>query len=663
MFAASKSGSAVAKDPKFNYVTMLLHGDGTNGAQNNTFLDSSTNNFTITRNGNTTQGTFTPYGSNWSNYFGGLSDYLTMPDNANYVISGDFTVEAWIFPTSFAGTNGNIVLAQWPGSTATNQSFQFFVNSTGKVGLVYGIGSTNASVNGTTLSCTLNTWNHIAVTRSGTTVRYFVNGSLDATSSTVSGAFNDSTGVMSVGRINATDSGYFSGYISNCRLVIGTALYTSAFTPSTAPLTAISGTQVLVCQSSRFLDTSSNNATITVGGSPSVQRFSPFSPTTAYDSTFIGGSSYFDGNGDWLSIGSSGGASIGTSDFTIEFWIYLTNSSVTNIDYRPASTNGPYITIGIIANSTLDYTVNGSTQISGGSLIGLNTWAHMAISRVSGNTRMFVNGVQTGSTWADSTTYNASNGNIWYNAFIGARPGSGYISGFRLVKTGLYSTTFTPPTSPPTAITNTQALLNFINAGILDNAEMNDLETVGNAQISTSVKKYGTGSMYFDGAGDYLVSDPATTQLYSYGGDFTIELWLYRNATGQTILVDSRPTGGGGSSAYYVLYVNTSNVVTWNLAGATRITGSTTISNSTWYHIAVSRSGSSTKLFVNGTQEGSTYTDSTALICATSRPYIGIDANDGTSALNGYIDDLRVTKGYARYTANFTAPTSAFPNQ
>ena len=58
-------------DPQFNYVTMLLHGDGTNGAQNNTFLDSSTNNFTITRNGNTTQGSFSPYGSNWSNYFGG----------------------------------------------------------------------------------------------------------------------------------------------------------------------------------------------------------------------------------------------------------------------------------------------------------------------------------------------------------------------------------------------------------------------------------------------------------------------------------------------------------------------------------------------------------------------------------------------------------------
>ena len=64
-------------DPQFNYVTMLLHGDGTNGAQNNTFLDSSTNNFTITRNGNTTQGSFSPYGSNWSNFFNGTDSWFT----------------------------------------------------------------------------------------------------------------------------------------------------------------------------------------------------------------------------------------------------------------------------------------------------------------------------------------------------------------------------------------------------------------------------------------------------------------------------------------------------------------------------------------------------------------------------------------------------------
>ena len=96
--AALKSGAAAAPpDAQFNYVSMLLHGDGTNGAQNNTFLDSSTNNFTITRNGNTTQGSFSPYGSNWSNNFG-TGNYLTLSSSIS--LSSSLTVECWFNLTS-----------------------------------------------------------------------------------------------------------------------------------------------------------------------------------------------------------------------------------------------------------------------------------------------------------------------------------------------------------------------------------------------------------------------------------------------------------------------------------------------------------------------------------------------------------------------------------
>ena len=73
---------SVEPDPYFEYTTLLLPGNGTNGAQNNTFLDSSTNNFTITRNGNTTQGTFSPFSqTGWGNYFDGTGDYLTATNN------------------------------------------------------------------------------------------------------------------------------------------------------------------------------------------------------------------------------------------------------------------------------------------------------------------------------------------------------------------------------------------------------------------------------------------------------------------------------------------------------------------------------------------------------------------------------------------------------
>ena len=99
MLAACAGGGE--KDPDFNQTVLLLHGDGTNGAQNNTFLDSSTNNFTITRNGNTTQGTFSPFSLSdgyWSNFFDGTNDRLTIADNV--VLrpgTGNFTIEAWVY--------------------------------------------------------------------------------------------------------------------------------------------------------------------------------------------------------------------------------------------------------------------------------------------------------------------------------------------------------------------------------------------------------------------------------------------------------------------------------------------------------------------------------------------------------------------------------------
>ena len=659
MFAASKSGSADAKDANFKNVTMLLHGNGTNGAQNNTFVDSSTNNFTITRNGNTTQGTFTPYGSNWSNYFGGSSDYLTMPDNANYVISGDFTAEAWIFPTSFAGTNGNIVLAQWPGVTATNQSFQFYVNSTGKVGLAYGISVVNANVVGTSLSCTLNTWNHIAVTRSGSTVRFFVNGSVDSTTATVAGSFNDSTGVMSVGRINASDSGYFSGYISNCRLVTGTALYTAAFTPTTSPLTAISGTQVLVCQANRFADASSNNATITVGGSPSVQRFSPFSPTSAYSTSVIGGSGYFDGSGDTLNTASNAAFGFGSGAWTFEAWVYPITSQTDN--WIIATNDAGKLRMRVGASGYLSfYTDTGSISLNSTTVVTVNAWSHVAICYDGTTLSLFQNGTRTATSTVSISNGSANSCYIGSNT-VGGGYWNGYISDARVVKgSAVYSgATYTVPTAPLTSITNTSFLVSYTNAGILDNAMMNDLETVGNAQISTSVKKYGTGSMYFDGTGDWL-NVPHNENLNMRTGDFTVECWVNRTAT------TSSPNSADvfyakGTNLSCAINISTGKFQADHYGVVALLTSTTAVSNGTWYHFAVTRSGTTLRLFVNGSLEASmTYS---ADFSSTTNLYVGADPSNTNQRFYGYLDDLRVTKGFARYTASFTAPTAPFPDK
>jgi hypothetical protein len=187
---------------------------------------------------------------------------------------------------------------------------------------------------------------------------------------------------------------------------------------------------------------------------------------------------------------------------------------------------------------------------------------------------------------------------------------------------------------------------------------MNDLETVGNAQISTSVSKFGGGSMAFDGTGDYLVEP--TNVNFGYGtGDFTIELWLYLNNTTADMNIFSNLSSGGGTNPH-IYFDNSSDRIYYYTTGANRITSSVVVAN-TWYHVAVSRASGSTRMFINGTQVGSTYTD-TNDYGASAPLWLGTSFNI-SSTLNGYIDDLRITKGVARYTANFTPPTSQLQDQ
>jgi hypothetical protein len=658
--AAIKSGSAgTPKDPQFNYVTMLLHGDGTNGAQNNTFVDSSTNNFTITRNGNTTQGTFTPYGANWSNYFDGTGDYLSLPANtALNVGTGDFTWETWAYLP-----NNTSDYSLFSGVTNGDIDIRRLTDGTLRIGRVNTAWDSTSSV-----ISIANTWAHLAISRSGSTLKIYANGA-QIFSGTNSNNYSIASSAQ-IGRTGTVD-GLLLGYLSNTRLVKGTAVYTSAFTPSTTPLTAITNTSLLTCQSNRFIDNSTNNFTITKNGDVSVQRFSPFSPTTAYSTSVIGGSGYFDGSGDYLSIANQTALHLGGGDFSIECWTYLTSTSGAQ---RPISQNDSnYEFAFYIANgggiTAYSFQSSGTQNfgISGGTLV-TGQWYHLACTRTGSTVAFFVNGVRQGTATFSGTVDSQTAG--WDIGAIGAGtdPQKGYITDARLVfGSNPYGvgTTLTLPTSPLSAITGTSLLLNFTNAGILDNAMMNDLETVGNAQISTSVKKYGTGSMYFDGTGDYLVpSAPSSNVTLGLGsGDFTVEFWVYfiGGLGSDIVLFDGRPLSTNG--AYPTIYVNSSSQVSYVVSSADRITSASAFSTSTWYHIAVARSGTSTKMFVNGTQVGSTYTDSTNYLSASRRPTIAINGFNETAApLNGYIDDLRITKGVARYVVNFTPPTAAFPN-
>ena len=343
------------RDRYWPYTTLLLQGNGTNGAQNNTFLDSSTNNFTITRNGNTTQGSFTPYEQDgyWSNASFSGSNYLTYnPGSSAAFGTGDFTVEAWVFATDALASGDNPYICDTRGGGGA-WSLSWNYNGTSNP---WQLAWANSSVLQSSTSMNINTWNHCAYVRSGTTGTLYLNG---VSIATWTDNYNYSASVTSItiARRHTLNTGtqYLPGYLSNFRIVKGTAVYTSAFTPPTTPLTAITNTVLLTCQSNRFVDNSSSAYTITVNGSPSVQAFQPFPGATTYSGTVLGGSGYFDGSGDYLQAGTNSNLALGSGNFTIEGWHYCTDITVAALCIQP-STHTHLALVCFSTSATLAYT-------------------------------------------------------------------------------------------------------------------------------------------------------------------------------------------------------------------------------------------------------------------------------------------------------------------
>jgi len=651
----SAAVSAVT-DAYFYLVTLLLNTTTTNGAQNNTFLDSSSNNFTITRNGNTTQGTFTPFSlTGWGQFFNGSTDYETVADNAALQFgSGDFTVEGWVYLT--AATDAVGVISKRSNSTFTGTDWRIaYRSATAKLAWA-DPGSGNTDYN--TPAITLNTWTHFAFVRSGTSLRCYANGVLGDTATVSTNFTNTQTLYIAANTTSLT----FPGYLSNIRITKGGALYSgSTYTVPTSALTTTvsAGTvSLLTCQSNRFIDNSSNAFSITVAGTPRVQAFEPFAPGAAYSTSVVGGSGYFDGTGDYLSIADNVALQFGSGNFTINCWIYRSVSgAVHTIASKGASTPTGWV-FQVNASNQLVWT-DTSTNITTTTTIPANAWTYVSVVRSGTGTNqtvLYINGVSS-ATGTSATNFNQTSAlNIGADR-SNANTFNGYIAGFEYVKGTALSISI--PSSPPTTSNSPSALLNFTNAGIYDATSKNDLETVGNAQVSTTQAKFGTTSMSFDGTGDYLTFP--SNDLLAFGtGDFTIEFWVYRNnTTSNMIVIDSRPAAGTDG---YAIYFDSNNKTVWLVANVATATGATTISSGAWYHIAVTRSGTTVKIFVNGAQDASV---TSATDAKQSGITIGAKQQTGSSlvALNGYLDEFRITKGYARYTSAFSVPTAAFPVQ
>mgnify|MGYP003334772090 FL=1 len=325
------------------YTTFLLAADS--ASLDNPILDVSSNELTISKAGNLFSNSFSPYHpGGYSTYFDGSGDYLTVTTDTSLQFgTGDFTIEGWIYLISRSNTRNGIF--------GNYSSY-----SAGSLGMFAGhsSGSTTAyqvAYNGAAFPASViqggtivyNQWVHFAVVRNSGTMDLYIDGtSVDSITATASIDGVGSNFVIGCPGDNLGSS--MHGYLRDFRVVKGTAVYTSSFTPQTSSLSAITNTSLLTCHLPYIADGSTNDHTVTSTGNTSTKRFGPYD-YRSYTKADHGGSVYFDGSGDYLTGASDNGLIASGNGFTVEGWVYWT--SISNYSFIAATSTG--------ANSFIPY--------------------------------------------------------------------------------------------------------------------------------------------------------------------------------------------------------------------------------------------------------------------------------------------------------------------
>ena len=660
-------------DDEFNRVSFLSHFDGANNGDNNAFDDGSASNHTITAVANSTQGSFGPFArpdGEWAVALDGDGDYLTVAASNDFDVSdGDITWEMFVNPSQAASTGGNqLTLFEYFDSGAFFRFIIYVVNGSFNISIFqrydgdYPLSADNVAP--------ANTWSHVACTRdSNNEHKIFVNGVTVATSTNNNDVMPTAGLPLTIGLGQLTPGGrYFPGHISNFRLTKGSLVYTSDFTPPSAPLTAITNCKLLTCQSSRIVDNSASAHTVTPSGNPSVSAFGPFLTDAAYDPAVNGAGAYFEGTGDYISAANSAEFYMDDAAYTIEFWFFDSPPSSQYVfdNYAGGDAGGMnlYLTtagkIGFRFSSTTDSYKDHDT---GDGAFIKGSWNHIAIVRTyaSSNTTLvtYANGVAKKTTTFNDITAKINTSEILTigDAF------QGYITDFRLVKgTAVYTGNFTPPTAPLTAITNTKLLLNMADGQAIDSTAQNNLTLYGTAKLSTGQAKFGDTSILFDGNSDFATFPHSESNDISGIGNWTVEFY-WRFVDNDATQYQEIATKGVGFQLYanngaLAIALSASNNSTYFKSAS----NGTTLSDNTWYHIAVVKNGTGYKVYLDGTSESNLAVTSSSNVDTGTSPWcLGAYTSNNYYA-NGYMDEFRVSK-FARYTGNFTAPTEPFPSQ
>ncbi len=680
-------------DPYFNNVVLGLHMDGTDTGT--TFTDVKGK--TVTANGGAQTKTATKKFGTASAYFDGTGDFLSVADSDDWAFAGgDFTIECWVNPTSFAASIATIV-GQW--GAATYCSWILHTYTSGQLTFGYSTNGSFQSGNDLTVASALvaGVWSHVTVSRVGNSIYMLVNGKLIGTKDiTGLGPLANVPQALIIGSNGNSEA--FTGYIDDLRITKGVGRYSTDFKPvlypfpdQTAPLDVqVSDAYWDDVTLAMHMDGADSGVVFTELKGRSITVVGNTQTKTA-TKKFGTASAYFDGVGDYLTVSNGGAFDFGTGDFTVETWVNFAAYSASFSGEYGACLFATYLTnsgnnsgwqFRIDGSATAYHTLNiwtGTTQhLITIPALSLNIWHHVAISRTGGVLRAFLNGVQVGGNIATTDLFTRlGNTELYVGKLNDATYGltlNGYLDDCRITKgVGRYTTNFNPPGLFPEKYpeiynqwSNTVLAMHMNGAdnGTVFTDEKGKTVTRYNAVTKTGTKKFGLSSAYFDGTGDYLTV-PHSTDFDFGSGDFTIEFWI--NFPANPSVAFGLLSKRASDAVYSPFHLSIDSPLTINcrvsLTGAAWVTTTATgLTVNTWTHVAFVRFGGYIVLFINGVSISTSSVSTTALMTNTTDVTIGANSIAADYLYTGYMDELQILKGVARYQANFIPPVREYPN-
>jgi len=567
-------------------------------------------------------------------YFNGTDDQIDYSDETAYDFgSGDFTIECWI--KSKQTTSGYYTaLGQWNTHTSPDYGWAIRYASqdigTGWSFFYSTTGSNYITTMGSDISD--GAWHHVAVCRSGTSLRTFTDGTL-ITTRTTSDTFTTSGETFKLGGQGTPgSSNYFNGRLSNVRIIKGTALYTANFTPPTEALTNVTNTIFLGCQSAidSITPTVSPSSSTTHTGNPQPASVGPFTGTgsarggaiitkarTAGDpwgfyNTIAGPTKVLSTNSNPYDTNAAGTEMLSFNNSGFSLGTNSNNAPNTNAQDIASFTFG--LQKGFF--DLVTYTGNGSTQNISHSL-----------------------GSVPGMIWIKCT----SNSNSWYvyHKELGATKYL-MLNHNNAVATQTWFMNDTAPTSSQFSVGNSA------------NVNGSGYEYIAYVFAGGESSAATANSVDFDGSGDYLTTNSSSD--YTPGtSDFTLEYWYNPDENAVDFLVDA-----SAGSEVWATYCNSSGLHKYRVAGTDRIVSTSSLLPGQWHHIAVVRISNTVTMYINGIPEGGTYNDTNDYTF--NHLHIGRRSSDGAHEYNGKISNLRFVVGTGVYTSAFRPPTEPLTN-